>query len=283
MVPGKYSVRPGNQIQLRKSTFLIITVNSAAIFLLSYFLVYFTTQLMTAISASAFNINSIIYYYNIDYLIRSGEWTSDAVAVVFSSGPVFSVFCALVLIIIYVKVVSETGLSRLFLLWCFCHFLINFFGNMLVGTILNEGFGYVIMYQFVMDTGKMIITLFAVLCIFLTGLFMSRLFLYSGNIYFNVLDHHNRRRFVIAQYILPFLLGDLIIFLLKLPEVRLFEILLNGCTLILLLPVLLRSSNMQDLYFDEDPKQIRLSRYFLLTAFLVMIVFRIGLGIGFRI
>ena len=283
MVPGKYSVRPGNQIQLRKSTFLIITVNSAAIFLLSYFLVYFTTQLMTAISASAFNINSIIYYYNIDYLIRSGEWTSDAVAVVFSSGPVFSVFCALVLIIIYVKVVSETGLSRLFLLWCFCHFFINFFGNMLVGTILNEGFGYVIMYQFVMDTGKMIITIFAVLCILLTGLFMARLFLYSGNIYFNVLDHHNRRRFVIAQYILPFLIGDLIIFLLKLPEVRLFEILLNGCTLILLFPVLLRSSNIQDLYFDEEPKQIKLSGYFLLAALLVMIVFRIVLGIGIRI
>jgi len=272
-----------NQIHFQKNTFLIITVNSVAVFLLSYVFIYFMTQLVTAVSASTFNIGTIIYYYDIDYLIRGNNWTSDAVSIVFSSGPLFSLFFSILLFTIYYKVVSETGFLRLFVLWCFCHVVIYFFGNMLVGTILNEGFGYVIMYQFVMDTGKMIITLFAFLCIFLIGLFMTRLFLYSGNIYFNVLNHQNRLKFVFSQFLIPFITGDLIIILLKLPEVRLFEILLNGCILLLLLPVLFRSINIQDLYFDEEPRKIKLAGYFILGTLLCLIGFRVGLAFGIRI
>jgi len=241
------------------------------------------TQLITAISASVFNINSIVYYYGVDYLIRGNDWTSDAVSAVFSSGPLISIFFAILLFVLYYKVVSETGLLRLFVLWCFCHLIINFFGNMLVGAMLNEGFGYVIMYQFVMDTGKMVLTLFAFISIFLIGLFMPRLFLYSGNIYFNTLNRFNRFKFAISQFLLPFIFGNIIILLLKIPEVKLFEILLNGCTLLLILPVIFRSINLQDLYFDEEPRKIKFASYYILITLMMMIGFRIGLGIGIRI
>lgn len=281
---------PGQKINSSESpntvqpyTYLIITVNSVTIFLLSYLLVYFVMQLVTAISASVFNINSIIHYYGVDYLIRGSDWTSDAVSTVFSSGPLISIFFAILLFILYYKVVSETGLLRLFVLWCFCHMIINFFGNMLVGAMLNEGFGYVIMYQFVMDTGKMVLTLFAFICIFLIGLFMTRLFLYSGNIYFNTLNRYNRLKFAFSQFLLPFIFGNIIILLLKIPEVKLFEILLNGCTLLLILPVIFRSINLQDLYFDEEPRKIKFASYYILITLLMMIGFRVGLGIGIRI
>lgn len=241
------------------------------------------TQFVTAISASAFDIKAIIFYYGVDYLIRGNDWTSDAVSAVFSSGPLISLFFAILLFILYYNVISETGLLRLFVLWCFCHLIINFFGNMLVGAILNEGFGYVIMYQFVMDTGKMIITLFSILCLFLIGLFMTRLFLYSGNIYFNVLNVHNRLKFVFSQFLFPVIIGNIIILLVKIPEVKLFETLLNGCALLLILPVIFRTINIQDLYFDEEPRKVKLARYYILITLLVMIGFRVGLAFGIRI
>jgi len=149
--------------------------------------------------------------------------------------------------------------------------------------MLNEGFGYVIMYQFVMDTGKMIITLFTFLCIFLIGLFMTRLFLYSGNIYFNVLNGQNRLKFVLSQFLLPIIIGNSIIILLKLPEIKLFDVLLNGCILLLILPVIFRSVNIQDLFFDEEPRKIKLASYYILVTLLMMIAFRIGLASGIRI
>jgi len=269
--------------KIPKFTYSIITVNSTSVFLLSYLLVFFLTQLVTAISASVFNIKTIIVYYGVDYLIRSDDWTSDAVSAVFSSGPLTSIFFAVLLFILYYKVVSETGLLRLFILWCFCPLVINFFGNILVGSMLNEGFGYVIMYQFVMDTGKMIITLFTFLCIFLIGLFMTRLFLYSGNIYFNVLNGQNRLKFVLSQFLLPIIIGNSIIILLKLPEIKLFDVLLNGCILLLILPVIFRSVNIQDLFFDEEPRKIKLASYYILVTLLMMIAFRIGLASGIRI
>jgi len=276
-----YSSESLNKIP--KGTYLIITINSVTIFLLSYLLVYFLTQLITAISASAFNIDSIIYYYGINYLIGGNDWTGDAVSAVFSSGPLLSIFFAILLFILYFKVVSETGILRLLVLWSFCHLIINFFGNMLVGALLNEGFGYVIMYQFVMDTGKMILTLFSFICIFLTGLFMARLFLYSANIYFNILNQYNRLRFVFSQFLYPFIIGNIIIIILKMPEVRPFEIFLNGCTLLLILPIVFRSINMQDLYFDEEPRKIKLAGYYILITFIMVILFRVGLGFGLRI
>ncbi len=219
-LPGQNIDMADTMTMFPKYTFRIITLNSLAIYLLSYFVVYFMTLLVTAVSANAFDIGTIIFYYNIDYLIRGNEWTSDAVSAVFASGPLFSMFFAILLFILYFNVASETGLLRLAVLWGFCHLVINFFGNMLVGSILNEGFGYVIMYMFVMDTGKMIITLFAFICLFLIGLFATRLFLFSANSYFNILNKYNRTKFVLSQFLFPLILGNLIIFLFKLPEIR---------------------------------------------------------------
>jgi hypothetical protein len=282
-LPGQNVDMAGTMTMFPKFTFRIIMLNSLVIFLMSYFVVYFMTLLVTAISASAFEINTVIFYYNIDYLIRGDEWTSDAVSAVFASGPLFSVFFAILLFILYFNVASETGLLRLAVLWAFCHLVINFFGSMLVGSILNEGFGYVIMYMFVMDTGKMIITLFAFICLFLIGLFTTRLFLFSANSYFNVLNRYNRMKFVLSQFLVPFLLGNIIIFLFKLPEIRLFDILLNASTLLIILPVIFRSVTIQDMFFDEDPRKVKLAGYFILVTVLVMITFRVGLTIGLRI
>jgi hypothetical protein len=266
-----------------KFTFRIITLNSLSIFLLSYLMVNVMALLVTAISASAFDIKTIIFYYNVEYLIRGNDWTSDAVSAVFSSAPLLSIFFAVLLFILYFKVATETGLLRHLVLWTLINLIINFFGGMLVGSILDDGFGYVIMYMFVMDTGKMIITLFAFICLFLIGLFTTRLLLFSANSYFNVLNKFNRMKFVLAQFLLPALIGNLIILLIKLPEFRLFDALSNACVLILLLPVIFRSMTIQDMYFDEEPRKVKVAGYYIMITVLVIITFRVGLGIGLRI
>ncbi len=265
-----------------KRTYLAIGINSLAVFLITYLLVYFLSHLITALSASAFGIRTILYYYDVEYLIRGYDWTDDAVKAVFSSAPLFSLLFALLLLILYLYVAAETGLLRLFVLWAFCHFILRFFGDMFVGVILDEGFGYVIMYLFVMDTGKMILCLFAFICLFTLGYMMTRYFLYSGNSYFNAIRRNNRIRFDLAQFILPMILGNILIILVKIPQITLFEIFLNASMLFLLLPVLLRSINLQDLFFDEDPRKVKIVVRYIILAILLGIVFRVVLSIGIK-
>jgi hypothetical protein len=266
-------------VQYPKGTFRIISINSLVLFLLGYLVVYVLNLFTTAISANAFDIPVMVHYYNVDYLIRGNDWTSDAVTTVFSTGPLLALVLSITLLILYVKVAMETGIMRLLLLWMLLHSLTRFFGEILVGAIMSQGLGYVILYMFIMDTGKLIITIFAFVAMFTIGLLLTRQLLYSGNIYFNDLDSSNRFRFIWNQFLVPFFVGNILIFLFKLPEINPFDIALNGCMILFLIPVAMRSFTVG----DDEPRKISFQVYLSAATLICIILFRIILGIGIRV
>jgi len=264
-----------------RRAYTIITINSVFFFILAYLLMFLITEFATAISASAFDIPTIIYYYDIDYYQqRSSDWTADQVIAIFSTGPLISLLLWIALFSLYVYVADDPGILRLLVIWMLLFATVNFFGEILVGAILNEGFGYVIWYLFIMDTGRIIITLLGFITLFSIGLLFSRLFMFSANIYFNDLHSGNRRKFIFSQFILPYFIGCLILFLVKLPVINVFEISLFGSMILILIPISLRGLFIQDLYFDEEPRKIKISTYFVLGTILLLVAFRIVFGIG---
>ena len=263
--------------------YLLILINSTALFLLAYLFVYLITNVSVIIAAISFNIDSVLYYYDIDFLIRGSEWVPDAVKVVYTTGPFVSLILAILAIIIYVNIAEETWIFRLFILWIFCHSFIHFFGEFLMGNLMGKGFGYVIMYLFFQDTPKMVLTLLDFVIILFTGLGLTRLFLFSGNIYLNKLDKSNRMPFVLSQLFLPFLIGTGIILLIKLPKISSLEIGVDFSMVILLLPVIFRARVSQDLFFEEERKRIKLFWILLVAAVILSVLFRIIFGIGIRI
>jgi hypothetical protein len=267
---------------LGKRSWLIIMVNSTALFLLAYFVVYLLTQFAVMIAAISFNIETVLYYFEIDFLIRSSEWVPDAIKVVYTTGPFVSLILALLSIIIYFNLSEETWKSRLFILWLFCHSFIHFFGEFLMGNLLGKGFGYVIMYLFFLDTPKMVMTLIDFVVILFTGLALSKLFLFSGNIYLNKLDKVNRMPFALSQFLLPFLLGTGLILLLKIPGISSLEICVDFSMLLLLMPVIFRARVSQDLFFEEEEKKIKPFWVILVATVIIAVLFRIILGVGIR-
>jgi hypothetical protein len=263
--------------------YLIILINSTAFFLLAYLFVYLIKQVSVMIAAITFNIDTVLYYYDIDFLIRSSEWVPDAVKVVYTTGPFISLILAILAIIIYINVSEETWTFRLFILWVFCHSFTHFFGEFLMGNLLGKGFGYVIMYLFFQDTPKMVLTLLDFVIILLTGLGLARLFLFSGNIYLKKLDKSNRMPFVISQILLPFLIGTGIILLIKLPKISSLEIGVDFSMIILLMPVIFRARISQDLFFEEERKRIKPFWILLISAVILSVLFRIIFGIGVRL
>jgi hypothetical protein len=53
--------------------------------------------------------------------------------------------------------------------------------------------------------------------------------------------------------------------------------------ILLLIPILVRSFSMQDLYFDEDERSIKPSSILLVSAICLLITFRVILGFGVRL
>ncbi len=271
------------KVEIPKGTFNVISLNSCMLFLLAYLVVYLLNLFIVGYTAIIFDIPVKIFYYDVDFLIRGVEWTPDSVSGVFSSGPIAMFVLSLLLIILYKNVETETGILRLLLLWMIFHMLTRFFGEILVGAILSKGFGYVLLYMFVMDTGKVILTIVGFVAMFTTGLIITRLSLHSANIYFNDLLGRYRIRFILSQFFIPYFVGNLVIFIFKLPKITAFEIAINLSMILFLIPILVRSIGMEDAYFDEEPRTIKYNLIMPVITVVMLLSFRIIFGIGVRL
>jgi len=271
---------PGKMFKNR--VYPVIFLNSLFFFLSAYLILFFISRISIAVSASAFSIPVRLYYHQIDFLIRSNDWTADAVTVIFGTGPLLCLILGLVLLIIFINVATEEGILRILLIWMVILSIVSFLGEIIIGALMNQGFGYVIMYLFIMDTGKIVLTLFGGILLFTAGLLMSRILLFPANIYLTHLKGLDKTKFIIYQYVFPYLAGILILQLVELPKISWFNTLIRLCGIIFLIPVLSRSAGIQDIYFEEEIPVMNISWKAGALAAVFLIFYRVAFGIGIR-
>ncbi len=262
--------------------FRVIFLNSLFYFLCAYFILFFISRMSVAFSASAFNIPVRIYYDKIDYLVRSSDWASDSVTVVFGTGPLLCLILGLVLLIIFTKVATENGMLRILLIWLAILSIVSFLGEIAVGALMNQGFGYVIMYMFIMDTGKLVLTILGGILLFFSGVVLSRTLLFTANIYLTDIKGLEKTKFVIYQYVFPYLAGILLLQIIELPAISWFSTLVRLCGIIFLIPVLSRSANIQDIYFEEEIPEFKISWKAALSALAFLLIYRVLFGFGVK-
>ncbi len=263
--------------------FLTITINSLSYYLIAFYFMYLISQFFTAIAAMQFDFSSRLYYYKLVYAIDSYSWTSDAVKLLYSIGPALSLILGILSLIIFINLYEDRGRYKMFFVWCWVHGMIWFFGAFLAGTLLDKGFGYVIMYFYLQDTAKLLITLFALTLLLLAGVFSTRWLLFTGNSYFNQINEHNRAFFTFSQIITPIVAGTFIIILAKLPKINFYELFVLLSSLIFMVPTLLRFHTFPTYFFDEIPIKISLDKKALIAAIVVLVVFRVIFHFGIPI
>ena len=260
--------------------FLIISANSTAYFILAFFFVYLIGQFSTAIAAMQFDYTGIIYYHKLIYTIDTYSWLSDAVKLLYSLAPFTALFLALLSIIAIVNMVADASSLKLFFLWTYIHGVIWFFGALIAGLLLEKGFGYVVLYFYVLDTGKLIFSLMA-LAVMLAALgFTTKWFIFSANSYFNQLNEHNITFFIFSQVFVPLIVGTLIIIGIKLPKLNGYELFILLTTLLAMIPVGLLYKSHPPYYFDEEPIKVKLKIPVVILAIIVLVAFRIIFEIG---
>lgn len=271
----------------RKNHFRIF-INSLSLFLLSYLVLYGIGMLITVWVARSFDYQTILFYYKVYYNIDTGDWTADAVKILYSIAPLTGLFFGTISLIVFSTFRNERGILKLFFLWGFIHGMIMFFGSLLMGALLNKDFGWVISYLYFRDTGKMIFSIFSIFALVALGGFTAKSFLISGNTYLNYIDKSNKRFLLSSQVILPVIFGTIILILLKIPndfyygsvDEAYFETFKLSTILLFLIPLLIAFGSFNETYFDEDPRKIRFLWKFFVTAVVVWGLFRYGLSWG---
>jgi hypothetical protein len=262
--------------------FFIIFVNSLSYFILAYLFMYLIGQFATAVIALQYDFSSTVYYYKLVYAIDSGAWTSDAVKLLFSTAPVLSLLFGIISLIIFIQIYDHLAHFKLFFIWFFAHSIIWSFGALLSGTILDQGIGYVVMYFYLMDTEKLIISLFSLTMLLLISTVTTKWFLFSANSYFNELNEHNRAFYTWSNIIFPLVIGSFLFIGVKLPMITYYELFILLIGVIFAVPILLRFPQYPTFYFDEDPIAVKLDRTAIIVAVFGLIAFRVIFEFGVR-
>jgi len=243
--------------QIFEGNQLKISVNSLMLYLMSYFFIDFLSNFGMAITSLLFEYKTIVYYYNIEFLVDYDDWFADAVKTIFATGPIIGLIIAFLSLIIYSKVYLETGVLKTLLLWSMFHGANAIIGGTLIGNLMGKGFGYVIMYLYYSDTGKLIMSLLMILLSIIIGTVSTKYWIMSANTYYNYSKPHNRPLFITSQVLIPYLVGTLSIWLITLPEGLRYDTFVNISMVFMVLPPLLLNKYYQEYYFDEEPRKIK--------------------------
>ena len=258
----------------------IVLFNSLFYFLIAHALIFILTSISSVVIASLFGISTFICKDQLSFLVCSGNWSRDTVILLFGTGPCISLLVASWLLIVFGYNADCKGSFRILITWMIILCLSNFFGGVIVGAILNTDLGYVFMYLYIMDTGRMIITIICMFLLFVIGRLLTRLFLFTANVYHKDLRGGDKLRFGMLQFMIPFILGNIIIGVYDFPSINLHNMCLRISTLLILVPILTGCDSTPDLFFYEEPRLPSLAISPAFIALLLLLIDRFVLGEG---
>ena len=270
-----------NKGQIRE--FAVISIHSTLLFVAAYLLIFLIILFTSSISGIFFDYRSIVYYYEVLWMVKPEQWFGDSVKMIYASGPILAGILALFFAIIFSYIRTERGLGKLFLLWLFIHGFNAFFGSLLIGSLFGRGFGYAIIWSFISDTEKVIYSIVSITALILLGVFTARSFLISANSYYQNLEKHQQKRFIWAQAVIPFLAGNAIIALLMLPELLLYDITVSLVLVLTIIPVAIGHRFAHSLYFEEEIIRIKFNLRIIAIPLIFIILYRVILGFGIMI
>ncbi len=263
------------ELELTKSNFWIIAVNSTASYVLAYLFVFYIDFISKIFLSGNFGFNIGFDWDSIYYYVEPHEWTHDSVRLIFGAGPILILVLGLIALIAFWSLVEEPARLKTFFMWFALHAFNFTFGSLLIGNIFKEGIGHVFNWMYLTDTTKMIVALIGFLGLLGTAYFMSRVAAVSANSYFNRLTENNFPFFVTAQLIVPFILGTGIYLLYFFPQILFQEAYSWITMLLIILFMVMRISKMETIYFDEEPRFFEISRIILITTLVFLITVRI--------
>jgi hypothetical protein len=255
--------------------------NSTLIFIISYIIVYFIYQLTVILSASLFNIDSILYYFTLDFDDLSPLWSRLNIIFITFSGPFISLVIGLFLFNYLFKLKRFKSLQKLFILWISLHAFNHFAGALILGIVTTDGFGYVVEWLYLGIVFKFIIIFIAFFILIIIGYQSTSKFLSTSNSLERV-KVGVRNTFLFNQAFLPWLLGSLILIIIRIPNNfnYPYETLMFFSLAFVVIPVFFNDMAKPYKIYKKIRRKYSLNIGYIILFLLLLTAFRIGLDNG---
>jgi len=260
---------------------LTIVINSLLIFIASYVLVYLFYWLTSMLVASWYGLDSILYYYDLKFNDHSNLWTRFNILLVTGIPPFLCLFFGLYLYRVIFKHASLVGLHKLFILWTSFHLFNHFFGAFPSGIVTSEGFGYVAAWMYMNTAFKFLFSLVSLFVLGLIGYYSTQHMLETSDSVHRI-KKENRTSFMLIQVAIPWLIGTIIMLLIRLPEgfKYPYETLMFFSMGFLVIPPFFNQKVKPKLNLVKVKKKRHIHMGYLVMVLLLLSFLRIMLGTG---
>jgi hypothetical protein len=258
---------------------IIHILNSLASFLVAYLIIYLLYQLVVLITASFYDIDSVLYYYKLEFNNHSRLWDRLNIIIITLSGPANSLFLGFFFYnYLYFKAKSFPRL-QLFYLWAGLLAFAHFFAAFIAGVVTNKGFGYVPLWLFWNDFTKFFFTFIALVSLALIGYYSASRFQSTSNNMFRI-QKQNRALFYLHQVFIPFIIGFAITYVVKLPNNVAYDTLILAFSTIMFGAVFFHINAKPHPFSKPQNSQANLNWILILLALVSLYFFRVYLAEG---
>lgn len=264
-----------------KNAHLKIAVNSLAYFLLAYYVLILLTNGFNVLLLNLNGIQAWLTYFGVQLAEPKKIWPSDLKLLVFFFGTGFTFVLGILAERIYKKTRRHINHLKLFFLWFYLLAFAYFFGNVIIGAFFLYGPGVVFDQWGIPMIIRLVFALSAAAALILIGFFSTRNVLLSFNVYKHHLSSESFSALLWVQLIVPFLAGNLIIFLLKIPhqaDFLYFDTLVLISLLITLVTILLKAKNYSSIRFKRKHDHFQFLALPIILAILLTAFCRLFLG-----
>jgi hypothetical protein len=211
----------GKEVIQVRNVWWIELLGSAFIFASVYLLLYIVYQATTALVASYFGLDSVLYMDRVAY--NNGfEWYPHAVKRTFLVGAIFIGFAGITFYILYAFLRKSFIFVRLFMLWASV-IAISMLAQRLIGVLISSNFefrklgelGFELAvfgaYMYYEQTTYWMMAFVGLLLLAISGFFIGKPFLQTAWSSEQIGSEHTRFNFLKYQVVLPFFLGSAVV------------------------------------------------------------------------
>ncbi len=253
----------------------ILILNSAALYVLAYFLMHIVIQASEVALSYRYIIPTIWNPSKLNFQIQQTEWRRTWVVLIFSVGHFLCLVIAVVAFIRLQNAQEKRGLKKLFYFWAVIHGCNHFFGAMAADNFVLDGFWLAPRYLFIYTNVPAIALgfLFANICL-LIGYKLSMSLLKTCDS-ISLMRLENRSLLVWTTIFGPWVVGTLLIALTKAPVMTLLELSHQFSILLLLIPLAVGCRFQMYEMTVEAPRKTRLSGKLVMAMVVFLVAFRL--------
>lgn len=260
----------------------LLTVQSLALFTLTYYASFLLSGLSVLYIAYDFDIQATLYLNHIEFLIpeNSRLWSSDAIISVLMATPVSSFVLGIVSVFIFILIRKKNSILLYGSVWLFLQAFNHTFGLLGENLITQSGLFFVAK-EMEIESIPLIMTFgVSVFLLVKSGIFSAKLVFTHAQPEW--IDNKKLKiRFTLLVFIFPWLIGSIFIMIFSHETTQLRDFILSCFMLILLIPAFfVKAPEMKKEAIRPKLKSV-LALFFLTIIFFISINYFLSKGISF--